>query len=204
MTPLLLPPLESLINRYLKLDEQALSQLQQLAGKTFKLEIEDWGIVFFILITPQGIQLQQHINTPPSTTIRGKLNGLFKLSLAKGSNTALFDNKIAVEGDLNAGEALRHIFTAIDIDWEEQLSKLVGDIAAYKIGTAVHAVGNAFKKAQKTLGLNIKDFLQLEINALPLRKDVNHFMDAVTTLRFDVDRLEARLHRLQQNRKFDV
>lgn len=201
MTEPLLLPLESLINAYLRLDEAALSHLEKLTGKVFKLEIEDWNIVLFILPTSRGIQLRREINEAPTTTIRGKLKGLLKLSLAQGSHAALFENKIEVDGNLNDAETLRYIFTEIEIDWEEHLSKYMGDIAAHKVGTAASALKRTFQKTRQTLELNFKDFLQLEANLLPCQKEVTHFLEAVTQLRNDVERLEARLHRLQQHRE---
>ena len=39
-----------------------------------------------------------------------------------------------IEGDTHIALALEQLFQKLDIDWEEHLSRFVGDVVAYKIG----------------------------------------------------------------------
>lgn len=200
MMTLALHALESALNRYLKLDPETLSRFAKLEGKTVKWVIEDWHISFYIILNANGVELHPTMTTTPNTTITGKLPALLRLGLAKASNSALFENRIQIEGDLNTGETLRAILSDMDIDWEEHLSKIVGDIAAHKISTAAKEIKSSFSGAKQTLERNLKEFLQLELQALPTREQVNTFIDDVSHLQHAVERADVRIIRLQQQR----
>ena len=47
------------------------------------------------------------------------------------------------------------------------------------------------------MGANIREYLQEESRDAPSRYEVDRFSDNVSTLRDDVDRLEARIERLR-------
>ncbi|OGO97287.1 MAG: hypothetical protein A3F41_01755 [Coxiella sp. RIFCSPHIGHO2_12_FULL_44_14] len=201
MMTLALHTLETALNAYLELDPATLGRLSHLQGKTIQFVIEDWRLEFFIIPSAMGIELHSKIDSQPSTVVTGRLNALLRTALAKGSNTALFENQIRIEGDLHTGETIRAILSNIDIDWEEQLSKMVGDIAAHKIGSAANRLKSAFTTGCNTLEKNLKEFLHMELRALPTPDEVNHFFNEVTHLRHAVERLEARMHRFETERK---
>jgi ubiquinone biosynthesis protein UbiJ len=50
------------------------------------------------------------------------------------------------------------------------------------------------------MGANIREYLQEESRDAPSRYEVDRFADEVSTLRDDVDRLEARINHLQGER----
>ena len=82
-------------------------------------------------------------------------------------------------------------------DWEEQLSHLVGDAAAHQVGNLVRDTLQWGAKSVDTLGRDLTEYLQEESRQLPQRDEVNKFLAAVDVLRNDVERLDARVKRLQ-------
>lgn len=200
MMTLALHTLETLINAYLRLDEASIARLSLMRGKIIQLIIKDWDFSFFIVPTVDGIELHEKMNGPASTIIMGNLNALLRTALAKGSNAALFENNIEIEGDLDTGEAIRTILSDIDIDWEEHISKIIGDIAAHKLGITVHQLKTKLTTGSETLKKNLKEFLHIELRVLPTRDEMNDFSQDVSQLRHAVERLEARLQRLDQRK----
>lgn len=201
MKNLLLPPLEAAINAALRMDPQALQRLAELEGQRFEINIEDWEIRFYLLPTAQGVLLRQEIPDAPSACICGTLQGLCRVGFAKGSQSALFQNALRVTGDLEAGEQLRTLFSELDLDWEEELSRWVGDAAAHKIGDMARQLKSSAAQVRASLGLNLKEFLQHEVHALPSRSEVERFITEVNELRQHVDRLSARTDRLSPRGK---
>lgn len=196
MFTLALHGLEASMNSYLRMDPDTIARLAKLNGKIIKMEIEDWRISFYILPTTHGVELQHDYSGEADTCISGKLDAMFKLSCAKGSSESLFKNRIAVSGNTQTGEAVREILAKIDIDWEEQLSKLTGDIIAHKVGNVFRTIKNASQKTRQTIGLNIKEYLQHESGALVTPEEITGFCNQVSAVRNDVERAEARLNRL--------
>jgi len=77
------------------------------------------------------------------------------------------------------------------------LSGFVGDVAAHRLGEIARGVGNWTREARSTMGANIREYLQEESRDVPSRYEVDRFATNVSTLRDDVDRLEARIKRLE-------
>ncbi|MCB1826964.1 MAG: SCP2 sterol-binding domain-containing protein, partial [Coxiellaceae bacterium] len=162
-----------------------------------KIDITDWNLRFFILPYAQGIQLVDHYHEKPNTTISGKLFSLMKIGAAGASTTVMFDEAITISGDTKTGEVMRDVLKNLDIDWEEQLSKIVGDSLAHPI---MHHAKKAIafgKRSLESLTGNVSEYLHYESKQLPPAAAVEHFIEDVSKLRDDVDRLEARVQRLK-------
>jgi len=197
MIALALTGLEAALNKVLRLDPDTLKKCRQLDGKSIKLEITDWDISFFILPYAQGVQLITDHHQTPNTTISGKLFNLMKVGAAGASTTALFDASITISGDTKTGEVLRDIFRDLDIDWEEQLSKIVGDTLAHPIASRVKKFFSLGKRSAQSFGENISEYLHYEAQQLPPKNDVEQFIERIANVRDDVDRMDARVQRLQ-------
>ena len=86
----------------------------------------------------------------------------------------------------------------LEIDWEEHLSRLTGDIIAHQIGNTVRGLFRWGERSAEHLGQDAADYLQEETDILPVPWEVEGFIEEVDTLRSDIDRLEARVKRLQR------
>lgn len=200
MLNLALTGLESAINTALRLDPETLTRLSALEEKIIGIDITDWNITFYIIPEPDGIRLTTQPERPADTTLSGTLVGLFNVGCAKGRSDALFKHKINFCGDIAVGESIRTIMTHIDIDWEEHLSRWVGDTAAHTLGQGIRKTLKAGKRFSATLQSNVTEFLQHEIALTPTSGEVEHFVKNVQTLQHDTDRAEARLNLLLAKR----
>jgi ubiquinone biosynthesis protein UbiJ len=88
------------------------------------------------------------------------------------------------------------ILDGLDIDWEEHLSHLTGDIVAHKMGNLVRGIFSWGKQTTKILSQDAAEYLQEESRELPNRREVDAFLKNIDILRSDVDRLEMRVSRL--------
>ena len=76
---------------------------------------------------------------------------------------------------------------------------MIGDVAAHRLGEISRGVGRWGRDARSTMSANIREYLQEESRDVPSRYETDKFNENVSTLRDDVDRLEARVNRLQEN-----
>jgi ubiquinone biosynthesis protein UbiJ len=193
--------LEKALNGYLQLDADNLAHLGELEGKTIQFSITDWHITFYICPHDYRLQLQSQTQNPPDTVISGTLFGLLNTAIAGGNSRAVFANAIDISGDIAVGEKIQALITGIDIDWEEHLSKLVGDIAAHKIAVRAKKTVDLGRNTLLSLRENIKEFLQSESQQVPSSLEVDKFLDQVHTLQHDVDRAQARFDHWLLKRK---
>lgn len=201
MIALALTGLEKAINAYLSLDKDTLIRLTKLKDKIIKIDITDWNINFFVIPRTHGIEIKKTHQEKADTTIAGTLFGLFHVGCAKGKNEALFKNAVDISGDTGLGEAMRDILSQVDIDWEEHLSNVIGDVAAHQMGVGLRRACDIVRHATATLSTNIKEYLQQEAKHVPSPAQVEKYICDVHTLQNDVDRAEARIERLIATRE---
>ncbi len=170
-----------------------MARLARLENKVISLEITDWRLHFFIVVQKNGLELLPNYSGPVATTIRSTLFDLLRIARAKGDTSRLFQNQLDISGDIETGEALQKILANIDIDWEEQLSKVTGDVAAHRVGESARSFFQFAKSGVEALAQQVKTFLQVEQNQLPSKAEMEQFIANVTKLQQDVDRLVARI-----------
>jgi len=184
--------LESAINRYLRLDPDAATRMAQLDGQCIALELRGLDIELFVLPGEQGIRLQDTIEGEADTVLRGTPLGMAQLGLGGNTGKTLFSGDVTIDGNVETGE--------MDIDWEEQLSKLTGDFIAHQLGNAARQAGKILQHGRTTLELDIGEYLQEELRVLPSRIETLNFSTDVSRISMDTERLQARIKRLQDTR----
>jgi ubiquinone biosynthesis protein UbiJ len=192
----LLAGLEITLNRYLSLDAETLSRLAALTGKVIAVELRGLGITLHMAPHGGGIQLLHDYDGSTDAVISGAPLALARVGLGE-ERGLLFAGEVEISGDVTLGQRFEAILREIDIDWEEQLSRLIGDVAAHQVGNLVRDTLNWGARSMDTLGRDITEYLQEESRQVPQADEVNEFLAAVDVLRNDVERLEARVKRLR-------
>lgn len=184
--------LEKVIQRYLHLDAQTFARLAQFEGKALLLVFTDWNAAFYLLPTSNGIKILQHYEGTTDTVIRGSTVQLFKLHQRDDFSG------VVIEGDTELGQQFRQLLQQLDIDWEEQLAKITGDVIAHKVANGARNFLQWCKQATRSLQQDLTEFLQEESRQLPPRQEIEDFFQAIAAIRHDVERLEARYTQLIQ------
>ena len=199
MTPAsaLAAALESALDLYLKQDPAALRRCGGMEGKVIALDITGLGVSLYFLPGPDGIQVLGHYEGQADTRLRGSPLGIGRMVLGSGDDT-LFEGAVDIQGDTETGQQLRDILLSAEWDWEEQLSRLTGDVVAYQIGTVARRARQFLGASRSTLERDTTEYLQEESLLLPCRIEMERFLDEVDCLRADLDRLSARVERLLQ------
>lgn len=194
--------LETLINKSLRFDAKAHTHLQKLAGKSLEiqLKIQTLTKIFCVVFTKNGIQLEpalksQHI---PDATLAGPLKAFIHFARTKNAAGAIRLG-LSFGGDSEVLEKIQNLFLDLSIDWEEILAQGTGDIFAHQLGQRLRTAKKRQSEIFSNTAESLSDYLQEESGILPTPAEVHYFMDAVDTLRSDVDRLEARLAQIEHH-----
>ncbi len=196
LTTAMVAGLETAINQYLKLDPDTLARLAELEGRVIALQWRGTDLTLYFLPGAQGLQLLAQFQGEPDTLLRGTPLALAELGLGPNKDNALFSGAVEIVGDTDIGQRFQDILEAMDIDWEEHLSHLIGDVAAHQAGKLARDAGHYAEQSADTLRQDLSEYLKEESQLLPARVQVDNFLADVDTLRMDVDRLEARVQRL--------
>lgn len=176
--------IEHIINHYLALDPFSVEKLPALSNKVVEINVTDWHLSFFLVFQDKHIQVLSHYEATPDAIIRSPSWKFFKSDLI-------------IEGDSQLAYEVHRLLKSVDIDWEEQLSKYIGDIPAHSIVTATQHLYSFIKKNVENMRLNLIEYFQFEKELSPSKKALDEFADDVMKLEMDVERLEAKVKRLR-------
>jgi len=105
---------------------------------------------------------------------------------------------IEVIGDTHVASVMQNTLREVEIDWEEIISKYTGDAVAYQLGKGMRALHTFGEHLCDNLRQDVRDYLQDNVQVSATQDEVDHFIQQVDVTRAQVDRLEARLNRLQK------
>jgi len=190
-----LVPLQALLNRSIAASSEARDLLGRLEGRTLALGIR--GTVIRIFLRSRGGELHLSLDSPgePEAAIVGTPLGIASLGLGD-SRAAFRDGSVSAIGDAVVAGEFRRLLVAAQPDWEEELSRIVGDVAAHQIGNLFRGLGEWTRRTGDTVARNFGEFLTEESRDIPSDWEVQKFCADVDTLNDDVERLTARIERL--------
>ncbi|MEN8174488.1 MAG: SCP2 sterol-binding domain-containing protein [Pseudomonadota bacterium] len=199
MTAAALLGLQETINRVLALDEESRARFAALHGRVIGVEVLGVGLVLYFVADQTGrLQVLSSVEGEPDCLIRGAPLDLARSALSSRPEDQLFRGRVELRGETDLAQAFTDILASLDLDWEELLARLVGDIPAHEVGEAARFTGRWAERTGRILEQDLSEYLQEERRLLPTRYEVEEWQDAVDVIRDDVDRLEARLKRLDR------
>jgi ubiquinone biosynthesis protein UbiJ len=102
-----------------------------------------------------------------------------------------------IDGDAAFANVVADVLANLAWDVEEDLSKLVGDVAAHRIGDLLRGIAAWRRHAAASLARQANEYLVEEAAFFPHRRDVAEFVRGVDEVRDAIARLEKRLSILE-------
>ncbi len=182
-----------LFNRVLADYPLAREQLQPHAGKSIAAMVGP--LEFRLRITADGLaeMIGEGADTSSDVSFQIPLGILPRL--AQKDEGAF--SQVVFTGDSEFASLLSTLARNIEWDIEEDLSKLVGDIAAHRIVDTARRTHQWRQDASLRFTENVAEYLVEEKRAFITRHDLETLSRANEALRDDVARLEARLNQLK-------
>lgn len=191
-------PLQLAVNKYLELDPEASVQLQKMQGKVVELCFDPVAISIFVIMDAGQLDLCDEFTGEADTKITGSPISLAMMGISESSINSLFSGDVTIEGDIELGNQFQDFLNNIEVDWEEPLSKLTGDVVANQLGDWMKNLAQWSMDTTQTNALNVAEYVREEKNLLPNKFEVEKFKKNVDELRLDVDRFEAKVNRFLQ------
>jgi len=185
--------IESAGNHLLSLDPEFLEQLPPFYGKTFRIELTGPKYTFDLRPCPDGFIIAPETDSEATVTLSGSLWAFAQLG-KHGLHSDVFERgRIRMQGDTDLGQDFQRVLASLQIDWDELISSLLGDMAAHNIHRAASEVKSWLSQSVALFQENTGEILQQEIKAAPAAVEVNALSEEIETLRSDLARFEARL-----------
>lgn len=193
----LLRAAEAALNRLLSADPESPRRLRPLVDCRLSVELTDIELNLLVLFSETEIRLRpaaSDTDAEPEARVRSSLTALLGLASASGRRGA----KVDLSGDVSVVQDVRRLFAELEVDWEEQLSRLTGDVLAHQVGRAARHSSSWFQRAAESMVYTLGEYLTEERREIPAAAEVSAFLTEVDGLYQDVERLAARLQRLEQ------
>lgn len=193
-----LTPLESVLNRNIAASSAARKLCRQLEGKTLAMHLT--GVPLNIQFRSDGERMTlDTAQGAANATLSGSPLSFMRLA-GPAPESALRSGAVHIEGDAEVAQAFSELLQHARPDLEEELSRVVGDVAAHQIGNIARSALAFGRRASDTFARNVAEYLQEEGRDLPTRIEADEFIAGVDAVRDGVDRLEARLALLEARR----
>ena len=183
-------PLQAAINHLLGQASWAREKLVPFAGHSAQIKLPPFEAAFLIgedgcVSAPApDADLEVSISLPAATPL---------LTL-QGKDAVM--RAARIEGSAEFAETLGFVIRNLRWDAEEDLSRIVGDIAAHRIVTGTREFAGWQRQAAQNLAANLAEYFTEEQPLVARQTDIAEFSDDIDRLRDDVARLEKRLQRL--------
>ena len=195
----LLRPVAEILNRNIGETTPARELMSELNGTTIAIRARETALSTFFSFEGESVALSTEYLEDPDVVITGSLVTLTKM-IGGGGEAAIRNGEVDLTGDAATAQRFQQLLDYAKPDIEEELSRIIGDIAAHRFAQIARGIGDWARATRSTMGSNVREYLQEESRDLPTRYEVDRFTQRVGTLRDDVERIAARLKRLEGER----
>jgi ubiquinone biosynthesis protein UbiJ len=175
------------VNRLLRSSSWALDRFRPHAGKTIEIVCPPFSLRY--TVRADGLLETGRGEAPADATI-AITPGMLVRAAARDPE-AFADATIS--GDVELGAAVDYVRRNIAWDYEEDLSRIVGDVAAHRIAAAARRFDAWGRQTALNLAHAAAEYVTHERALVASRHAVEDFNRDVDALRNDVERLAKRL-----------
>jgi len=184
-------PVIAFINHLLAEEQWAREKLAPFAGKRVRVTAPGLPDLTFSVCADGMIESTKGDGDPDLTVA---LSPAALPKLLQRDESVL--QTVSFTGDAELAAALQFLFRHLRWEVEEDLSRVVGDVAAHRIVETGRAFAAWQKDAAERFGQNVAEYLTEEAELLAPKPELARFSREVAELVDAVERLEKRLDRL--------
>jgi len=191
----MLPQVEKVLARLLEFDRATQSAIAALEGNVIALELGEAPHTLYVLPDRSGLAIRLEHSGEVHVRVRGTVADFLALARHRLEGEPPPAGLIEIQGDLRTAQQVQEVLARLNIDWEEMLSRAVGDIAAHKLANAGRELWSWLQSARASLETDVSEYMRYETGMLPDRHDVERYAREIDALRAHADRIAERVRR---------
>ena len=181
------------LNQLLKLEADLPVFLQPLQGHSLCAQITDWSLNILVVAHAQGFDVHVNTDNQAEVTLAAPLLDWLALLRSDHATEILSRQTFDISGDTAVLQAFDLFAKQLNLDWEQTLAMLIGNVPAHLMTQPFRQIQQCLKQQDHLLREDIRDYLQQESRLLPCREELEDFFADIQTLRQDIDRLERQI-----------
>ncbi len=199
---LALLPVEKILNAIVARDEHIAKKFSAFDSKCIEIISSRPKLSLSIRFEDATIKLSaidsQTLGIVADATISGTAENLLSLLVKKPDQRAMADASLDISGDAALVHDLQMTIESLDIDWQDYLAPILGDVLSNELGEAEQSARTWSKSAGTTLQRSVRDYLSEEARLVPSELEVDSFSNRLDQLRLSTDRVAAKTELLKR------
>ncbi|MCD8525184.1 MAG: SCP2 sterol-binding domain-containing protein [Gammaproteobacteria bacterium] len=184
--------LEKAFNAYLSLDPENQASFTRLTGRTLGLHLKRPNVSIYFSFENDTVRLSTETPEHTDTDIYASLFQLIRLKFSR--QPSLVNTQFYIKGDVDTAQRFHELIKQHSIDWEEHLSRIIGDVSAHKMRQLLKLPADSLKRNKEKLVADITEYCQEESRLLPSSEETQAFREDLEELCLRLDRLQARIN----------
>ncbi|MEW6999709.1 SCP2 domain-containing protein [Colwelliaceae bacterium BS250] len=187
--------LEIIINKAISLDNKTSTALTVLNGKSLTVQLTELGFPLTLLVSGANISVIAS-ELSNDCVIQSNLKTLPKLKQSELLTSLIRSGELDIVGDPKIAQQFASVFEHLNIDWEAQLAKRIGDIPAFKLAVLGKKVQQKFAFAESQISQDAGEYLLHEKKLIVSTTELNNFVHSVSDAVQQLEQLQQRLSHL--------
>ena len=182
--------LEKLIEQFLRYNLHGTRALKPLSEKTLTVKLGELPFPLSFTVNNEKV----HVSTSEAhydCCLVTSVSTLIELQKEQQLTDLIRNDKLDIQGDLKVAQRFADIAQSLDIDWQSELAKRIGDIPAYKLGQLGRKIVDKLNFARQQIQADASEWLVHEKRLIVTSAELSSFNR-------DVDVIEQQLPKLSQ------
>lgn len=187
----------SLLNSLLRREDWAKERLARHAGKSVQFVAAPWKIG--LAIQADGLVEVSNQAIVPDVTLTLPSEKLSRLpAILRKGDTDEITALLHIQGDAALAQAVSELARGLRWDIEDDLARVVGDVAALRLVGAAKGVSRGVRQSASRLAENTSEYLVEESRQVLGRPAFDDWRDRLHTLHHRLEQLEGRVERIKR------
>lgn len=188
--------LELLINKALLLNLNKSAPLQAVKEKTLTLELAELAFPLSFTVSSQANVIVSSITESSDCTITTSVNTLKRLKADQQITQLIKQGELDVIGDVKIAQQFAAVAQSLEIDWQSELAKHIGDVPTHKILQFGNKITDAVNKHSTQLQADLGEYIVHEKRLVATNHQIKHFNKQVADVSTEVDKINSRINNL--------
>lgn len=184
---------QRLLNKACHFDPNWEEYGQELDGKLICINISQVDCTVYAKITDRQILLSSESGQSPDLSITGK-----PLTLMQLANKHNPSSEVKIEGSAQLAQTVQNMMKSLNVDWEGFVALYTGDTIAHGLTKIKAQMETIWQQGKQGVLESAGEYLLYESEAAASPEEVSMFIDEVTKIGYDTDRIEARISLLTE------
>ncbi len=186
--------IELLINKVLSLNSEKID-LKKLEQKTLSISLSELKFPVSLTVNANKI-IVSGLTEGVDCTVKTSIKTLQALKAEQQLTELIKQNKLDLTGDIKVAQQFMHLAETLNIDWQSELAKHIGDVPTHKLMQLGKRVAEKLQFTSKQIKADASEYLVHEQRLVVTRSELEVFNQQVSQVNNHADNISTRLDAL--------